>query len=560
MEKRTLLALFLIMAVFYVSQEFIWKKRTPPPAKKADTESTKPADTQAAAPTQSNLGAAPAAVAGPSYMFFDPGFIAANNRNIPVNDSVALENDQMRIVFSNLGGTIRSVVLKPYLLSDKKTPVDIIPRDKLLFDIALKLPKNGDRLLSNLHFEHEMDADGQGVAFFVRRDSTRLIERSYRLDKDFNLSTVLRTSTASELNGGVEGYRILWDSGVADTEIPVDDRNGSYAVKSMIDNKLQSFKFGQLKSIKSAPGGINWVLVRSKYFSLGIIPEKRLNIGNLRAFRAGGSTGATMDATNRTALTSMEDHYQLYFGPSSYMQLSKFQPVLKDGAEMGWKWLVFLSRFFLTLFSWLHHAIPNYGWVILVFALILKVGLYPLTQKSLRATQEQQKLQPLIQEIQRKYKKDQKQMQAELARLYKEHNTSPMAGCTGGCLPLLLQMPVFFALYPALRYSLELRQAHFMFWLKDLSIPDPYYVLPILMGVAMFAQSKLMPQPKQNLEDMDEKQRAAMQSTKMMMYIMPVFMFFIFKSMPSGLVLYWMSFNIYSIVQQYFVMRKQRSA
>jgi YidC/Oxa1 family membrane protein insertase len=142
-----------------------------------------------------------------------------------------------------------------------------------------------------------------------------------------------------------------------------------------------------------------------------------------------------------------------------------------------------------------------------------------------------------------------------MSKLYKEAGASPMSGC----LPLLLQMPIFFALYNVLRYSLDMRNAGFVFWLKDLSEPDPYMILPILMGVFMIIQSKMM-QPKQaNVDEMDEKQKAAQSTQKMMTWMMPIMMFFIFKGMPAGLVLYWTVFNIYSVIQQYYLLKKHRN-
>jgi YidC/Oxa1 family membrane protein insertase len=179
---------------------------------------------------------------------------------------------------------------------------------------------------------------------------------------------------------------------------------------------------------------------------------------------------------------------------------------------------------------------------------VLKLVLYPLTHKSFESTTKMQKIQPLLKEVQAKYKHDPKTLNIEMKKLYKEHGVNPM----GGCLPMLLQMPVFFALYPILRYSIDLRQASFL-WLPDLSEPDPYLILPIAMAIFMFVQQKLMAPSKQSLEEMDEKQKAAMQSQKMMMYVMPVMMFFLFRSFPSGLVLYWTLFNVMSSVQQYFI-------
>ncbi|RLC49366.1 MAG: hypothetical protein DRZ79_06115, partial [Candidatus Cloacimonadota bacterium] len=210
-----------------------------------------------------------------------------------------------------------------------------------------------------------------------------------------------------------------------------------------------------------------------------------------------------------------------------------------------------LSNLFNFIFKILYKVVPNYGIVILLFALFLKLILYPLTHKSFESSTKMQKIQPLMKEIQTKYRQNPRQMQIELKKLYKEHGVSPL----GGCLPMLLQMPIFFAIYPVIRYSIALRQTNFL-WLPDLSEPDPFYILPIIMAIFMFVQQYLMSPSKQAMEEMDEKQRATMQSQKMMMYVMPIIMFFIFKSLSSGLVLYWTVFSVLSSVQQYFIKKK----
>jgi hypothetical protein len=200
-----------------------------------------------------------------SQRFLDAAFIAKANSATPANDDISLENAQMRVVFSNRGGTIQSVELKDFRKSDKKTVVDIIPAGKALGDLQVNF-QSGRKNLSDIHFEHEIGADGQSVTFFIQKDSVRLLERRYELLPNYNMKTVFRGETSTVAGGGVSDYRIMWDSGVADSETPVDDRNGSYVVKAQVDNKLQSEKYAQLKSRKTLTGNLNWVVVRSKYF------------------------------------------------------------------------------------------------------------------------------------------------------------------------------------------------------------------------------------------------------------------------------------------------------
>ena len=195
----------------------------------------------------------------------------------------------------------------------------------------------------------------------------------------------------------------------------------------------------------------------------------------------------------------------------------------------------------LPLLLALYKVFPNYGVVIIIFSILVKVVVYPLTHKSYTASAEMQKLQPKIAALRERHKDDPQKLNRATMRLYKEHGVSPL----GGCLPMLVQMPVFIALYRTLSSMIELRQAEFVWWLTDLSRPDPLKVLPILMGLTSFIQQKMMMK--------DPKQKA-------MVYIMPVFMTFIFLRFASGLVLYWTMFNVLSAVQQFVTERRKRLA
>ena len=243
--------------------------------------------------------------------------------------------------------------------------------------------------------------------------------------------------------------------------------------------------------------------------------------------------------------------FLIYAGPADYDILKSYGSSLENVAERGASWLRWLASIFAWFLKFLHSLIPNYGVVIIIFSIVLKIVLHPFTHKQMDASLKMQRIQPQVQAIQTQYKNDPRMMQQELSKLYKENGASPFSGC----LPILIQMPIFISLYNVLRYSLDMRNAGFVFWLKDLSEPDKYMVLPILMGLFMIVQSRMMRPPVQEGAVLDEKQQAAMQSQKMMTWIMPVMMFFIFRSMPAGLVLYWTVFNILGILQQYYLQK-----
>jgi len=180
--------------------------------------------------------------------------------------------------------------------------------------------------------------------------------------------------------------------------------------------------------------------------------------------------------------------------------------------------------------------IPNFGIGIIIITVILKIVFFPLTHKSYKSMKEMSKLQPKMAALKEKFKNDKEGLNKAIMELYREHRVNPL----GGCLPMIIQIPVFFALYKALMFSIELRHAPFMLWITDLSDKDPYYITPLLMGLTMFIQQKMSPS---NMDEMQQK----------IMLALPVVFTFMFLTFPSGLVLYWLVNNILTIGQQMYI-------
>ena len=545
MEKRTMLALLLIILVFWAFNKFIWKSQSQPVQQEKNVQ---PAVTiQDSIPTQTILP-------DETKIEFEETISDTEIRN-----DLILENDLMKIVFSNKGGIIKSVQLKDYFLNDKITPVDLIPNGLEMLNIELADRKGNISNLATKGFQYFLD--GNRLRFTFQTEN-RKIEKTFILGKGYELEFNLNIDGTEEISD----YFVSMESGIAETE----DSKGAKKSKPMdfkilaqIDNvvtKKGKYALRKLKEQVILPGKVDWAAVRSKYFVLGISPDDLVFSDKLTASRnnylENGENKITPAMKIRTRINRAEftNSYRLYLGPIIGQNLKAFSPgfeKIQESPFLFGETLRPLSNLFNLVFRTLHKGIPNYGIIILIFALLLKIVLYPLTHKSFESSTKMQKVQPLMKEIQTKYKKDPKQMQLELKKLYKEHGVSPL----GGCLPMLLQMPIFFAIYPLIRYSIDLRQTSFL-WLYDLSEPDPYYILPILMAVFMFVQQKLMTPSRQSLENMDEKQKAQMQSQKMMMYLMPVMMLFIFSGLSSGLVLYWTVFSILSSVQQMIIKKK----
>ncbi len=240
------------------------------------------------------------------------------------------------------------------------------------------------------------------------------------------------------------------------------------------------------------------------------------------------------------ALQTMSFHG--YVGQKEYKVLKNIKPVLTNAIEYGW--FTFASKPLFQFLTWLHDIFGNWGWSIVALTFIIRFILYPLTYKGMMSMQKIKKISPQIKELQAKYKGDPQRMNKAVMDMYKKHNANPL----GGCLPMLMQIPVFFAIYRVLLNAVELQGAEWILWIDDLSRMDSFYVLPILMGASMYYQQRLTPN---NFTDpMQEK----------VFKFLPIIFTFFFITFPSGLVLYWFVNNLFSIGQQFIVNAQFKNA
>ena len=227
----------------------------------------------------------------------------------------------------------------------------------------------------------------------------------------------------------------------------------------------------------------------------------------------------------------------LYVGPKIQERMQDVAPHLERTVDYGWLWLIAEPLFWLL--SWIHGFVGNWGWAIIILTILIKLAFFQLSATSYKSMARMRKLQPRITALRERYAADKQRMNQAMMELYRQEKINPL----GGCLPILVQIPVFIALYWVLLESVELRQAAFIGWLDDLSLHDPYFVLPIAMGVTMLIQQKLNPTPPDPMQ------------AKIMMALPFVFTFF-FLFFPSGLVLYWFVNNVLSIIQQWVITKK----
>ncbi|TFH01361.1 MAG: membrane protein insertase YidC [Calditrichales bacterium] len=393
-------------------------------------------------------------------------------------------------------------------------------------------------------FHYELEIDGH----LIRKELT-VYGNKYHADFKVNIAN------AKELLLNTE-YDISWINGLPSNEKNISEEYTYSESYARMGGELESFSLDSEDPVKDVPmnGTAEWVGTRTKYFLAAIIPVGTNTVGAVFG-GSGVKVGEVIERRYHTSLINsfsdndIDDSFRIYMGPMDYSVLSEYNNGLDELImNHGWYERAFrpISLLILKVFKFFQLFIPNYGIVIIIFSVLVKILVYPLTKKSYKSMKEMGKVQPLMAEIKEKYKKDPQRMNKETMKLYKEHGINPM----GGCLPMLLQLPLLGALFIVFRSTIQLRGASFIpGWINDLSSADtiftlpfslPMYgdqfnILPILMAVSMIFQSKMTMQ--------DPKQKA-------MVYIMPIFMLLIFNQFPSGLNLYYTLFNVLTIIQQ----------
>ena len=310
------------------------------------------------------------------------------------------------------------------------------------------------------------------------------------------------------------------------------------------EDKLNKVRFGDMsKKNVSQTTDNGWVAMMQHYFVGVLIPgageRTYYTSASKNIYRIGYKTDEAI--TIQPGETSRIGN-QIFLGPKEQSRLDQIEKSLKlEGLSLTVDFgvLTIISKPLFWLLDLIFNIVGNWGWSIVITTCLIKLAFYPLSAKSYKSMAAMKKLQPRIKTLKERYKDDRQKFQMEMMAMYKKEKVNP----AGGCLPILIQIPVFLAFYWALLESVEMRHAPFMLWLQDLSAPDPFYVLPVLMGLTQFLMTKLNPAP------MDEMQK------KVMMF-MPLVLVIIFIGFPQGLVLYWVVNNILSMAQQWYINKK----
>ncbi len=481
---------------------------------------------------------------------------------------LTVESDLYRVVISTKGGLIKEWELKKYKTWDGH-PVQLVNPEKggdfsLLFVTTDGKKINTRDLYFNARFTPEETIRIEGNQEYVLElvlptsNGGSIVKTLEFKNSEYGFNTTHQFTRQEEVIAFE--YQVVWETGLRYAEQNSHDESNfaaafAYAGKELTE--IDAAKFDE-QPRKDLNGSVDWVAARDKYFAVAIIPEQGKSEGAyLEGMRLHAANDGAIESYNISVKVLLggglqqTSRFKVFLGPLDIGLLREYNVGLENIMSLGWAWLVRpISEYvMLPLMSALHYGIPNWGLVIIVFTVIIKIALHPLTKTSMKSMKKMQALQPMMEEIREKHKDDPQKLNAAIMNLYREYGVNP----AGGCLPLLLQFPILIALYNVFRGAIELRQAGFFWWIKDLSVPDVVATLPftvplfgvrevsglaLLMGVTMFIQQKMSVK--------DPRQKA-------MVWAMPILFTLLFNSFPSGLNLYYLVFNVLSIAQQIYI-------
>ena len=552
MERRVILAIVLMLIVAVLPSILS------PPKKAVRPTGGRPAGDTTRMPAVAESAAAPTLPSAPSVRA---------SAGVPA-ESVWVTSSRYRLGFSTAGARLVRAELPEYrsfAAGDSGRPVQLVPPGRPLLAHSILLGADTISLAdwsftasARLVRVPDTGTESVPLTFTAARGGARVTLDYVFLPGEYHF----------ELRGNVTGLGpqgavllVGLGDGLRSVEADSMDDFHHFGVVTKAgrtqSTSFQSFKPG---SVKLLDGPFEWAGVKSKYFLLAALASEE----NAPQFGGGIAVGGPVEVTSSSLLGGRagtetrvslaltlpvppagDFRYRLYVGPLEYRRLAHLGHDLDDANPYGGFLRPIIqpvSALVVNILIWMHDRLSlAYGWVLVIFGIMVRALLWPLNQKAMESSVRMQAVAPLIKETQERYKAEPDRLQREMMKIYKEHNVNPF----GGCLPMLLPMPVLFALYFVFANTIEFRGVPFL-WLPDLSRADPYYIIPIVMGVSMFALSKIgqigvPPNPQ----------------TKTMVYFMPVFMTVLFLRFASGLNLYYAVQNLFSIPQQYLIARRR---
>ena len=565
MSDQTRGVLFVVLVVAITFVWFHFYQPPVPPQKPVQNAPTAPAQPAAPVKPQQAAGSAPAK--GKATAAAIPTVQASAEKFVDV------ESGLYRVELSNHGAVVRSWKLKKYF--DDETPPR--PLDLVNPDVSEQLGWPFSLMLSDKQLEKQANSALYEVATgdaytdvpgkiaappagtleapvslsFHWSDGHLDVTKKLSFTEDYQLSVEASVS----LDGRPVPCAIAWRGGFGD--------KGVYKASQQVFvffqqggkvDLLQYKKLGapgnQSQSVEQ-PGAMEFAGIEDQFFAAALVSDGGdLSLWHWTDWHHFGENQQSSEPIAEMAAGSDASgpvKLRAYVGPKDLALLAKVRPSLEGLVNFGW--FSTISKALLFALQWLHHYISNWGWAIVILTLVINFAVFPLKMKSWRSMQEMQKVAPEMRSIQDRYKKysmtdpRRKKMQEEIAELYQRHGINPLASL-GGCLPMLVQMPIWWALWRVLTGAIELRHAPWIFWIRDLSVRDPYYILPIAMAITMYLMTKMTPQTA-----------AVDPAQQKMMTLMPLMFAAFFFTYASGLNLYMFTSNLVGVGQQWYLNR-----
>jgi len=544
---RFILAIVLMVAVVIITNLLFPPKRSQNPRVTTDTAHVVAPAGQASAPT--TTAGTPPPTRAPTT---PPPPATAPAAVVAAAPAVVVRSALYRYGVSTAGGAVTSAELLKYRSFTRRGPVQLAPND--MGPLVGYRVRAGATVvdLRTLSFQAEAPAldlapgSGRRTLHLVHRDTTITAEIDYTFDPDQYLVNV--TGRVS-LPGASELLVDLPPTLAVNEANPNEDYRTLDYVTNSERNGISSVSLDKVKEERVEEGPLSWVAVKNKYFLVAAVVDTGKGgspFGGLLARDAQARHAALLTTTLPIGADGAW-RYRLYLGPQESQRLAAVGHDLQDVNPYGWRFLRPIIRplahVIILAVAGMHDFLRlSYGWVLILFGVLIRIVLWPLNAKAMRSQLRNMELQPRLKEIQDRLKNDPEKMQKEVMRLYREEGFNPL----GGCLPMLIPMPVLFTLYFVFQGTIEFRGVPFL-WLPDLSRPDPLYILPVLLGVTMFL-----------LQWLGMRSMPPNPQTKMMLYMMPVVWVFLFLNFASGLNLYYVAQNIASLPQQLQLLAERR--
>jgi YidC/Oxa1 family membrane protein insertase len=571
MDKQTTFGFILIMVVLLV---WMWLQAPPPPAQQTHQSDT--VQQVPVAPKDSVAVTQPAttyrkaqAPAGPESLGKYFAHLATGTEKILI-----VKTDLYTAEITTRGGLIKRWELHKYLTWDKK-PVQLVDFDSG-GDWSLLFTTSDGKLVDTrtLYFDADLPSwktvnlkDGETYAVELAlpvEEGKRIVKRLQFTNDRYDVQTEIRFVNMQDVVSNFE-YQVTWEHGLRYAEQNSIDESSvamAYAYAGGEKIEVDASKPKEI-SKRDISGAASWVATTTKYFAMAMLPEEGKSEGAYLEGYQEPLPDKGVKEIYSLALTmpfkggsDESAKFTLYLGPLDYRTIKSYDRGLDQMMSLGAAWVIrpIAEYILLPLFQFIHLLIPNYGLVIIVFSIIIKLALHPLTKTSMKSMRKMQALQPMMSELREKYKDDPQKMNQAVMNLYKEYGINPAAGC----LPLLLQMPILFALWAMLRSTIGLRQASFAWWIQDLSIPDTIVTLPFTIPFVGISQLSGLALAMSATTFIQQKMTTTDPRQKAMVWAMPVMLLLVFNNLPSGLNLYYFVFNVLSIGQQIWMNKQHK--